>query len=151
MSNDRLASLEPEVEELYRRLDEAESALEAIRRGDVESLIIEGPGGPRIFSLEGAGQSYRVLVEAMNEGAATLSAEATILYSNARLAEMLGSSLERVMGSSLFEWIPPDSRKAMAALLDEARDGESRGELELRRADGRDVPTTVSFKAFYDN
>jgi len=41
-------------EELRLRLAEAEQALEAIRTGQVESLVIDGPGGPRIFSLEGA-------------------------------------------------------------------------------------------------
>jgi hypothetical protein len=67
--NDRLRD---EVEELRLRLEEAEQAIEAIRTGQVESLIVDGPNGPRIFSIEDADHSYRLLVEVMNEGAATL-------------------------------------------------------------------------------
>ena len=78
-----------EVQELRLRLEEAEQALEAIRTGQAESLIVEGPSGPRVFSLQGADHSYRVLVEAMNEGAATLGEDGTILYGNARFAKML--------------------------------------------------------------
>jgi PAS domain-containing protein len=84
--------LRSEVEELRLRLEEAEQALEAIRTGQVESLIVEGPNGPRIFSLEGADHSYRVLVEAMNEGAATLSEDGTILYCNARCSTLRSSA-----------------------------------------------------------
>src|SRR5512143_2859023 len=78
-----------EIEELRLRLEEAEQTLEAIRTGQAESLIVEGPAGPRIFSLEGADHAYRVLVEAMNEGAAMFGEDGTILYCNARFAEML--------------------------------------------------------------
>src|SRR5512140_1175513 len=106
MPADRLKALRKENEELRLRLEEAEGALEAIRRGEVESLVVEGPEGPRIFSLEGASHSYRVLVEAMNEGAATLSPDGTILYCNSRFADLMGAPLERVMGSSIQEWIP---------------------------------------------
>ena len=51
---DRLVT---EADELRLRLEEAEQALEAIRTGQAESLIVEGPDGPRIFSLEGADHS----------------------------------------------------------------------------------------------
>jgi PAS domain S-box-containing protein len=151
MARDRLRALQAENEELRLRLEEAEGALEAIRQGHVESLVVEGPEGLRIFSLEGASHSYRVLIEAMSEGAATLSDDVAILYCNARFAEMLGAPLERVMGSSLLEWIPAWLRSRIGGLLQEAHEGESRGELSLRRQDGQELPVAVSLKSFHDN
>jgi PAS domain S-box-containing protein len=151
MARDRLKALEAANEELRLRLEEAEDALEAIRTGQVESLVVEAPDGPRIFSLEGATQSYRGLVEAMSEGAATVSDDGTILYCNARLAEMLQVPLERVMGSALRDWVPPRHRQGMDALLAGALRGDSRGELGLERAGEGELPVHLSMKAFHDN
>jgi PAS domain S-box-containing protein len=137
--------LRTERDELRLRLDEAEQALEAIRTGQVESLIVDGPDGPRIFSLEGADHAYRVLVEAMKEGAATFGENGTILYCNARFAEMLGAPLENVIGSAMPRFLPVRSQKAFHALLRQAANaGESRGELDLHSQDGSPVPTLIS-------
>ncbi len=38
-----------------------------------------------IFTLDSADRAYRVLVETMNEGTATLAFDGTILYCNRRL------------------------------------------------------------------
>jgi two-component system CheB/CheR fusion protein len=146
--NERLAS---QVEELRLRLEEAEQALEAIRTGQAESLVVEGPNGPRIFSLEGADHSYRVLVEAMNEGAATLGEDGTILYCNTRLAGMLELPLERVMGSAILRFLPDRSRQAFEALVREANGGESRGEVELLGQGGEPVPAYLSVSVINDD
>ena len=142
--------LRSEVEELRLRLEEAEQALEAIRTGQVESLIVEGPNGPRIFSLEGADHSYRVLVEAMNEGAATLSEDGTIFYCNARFAQMLGAEIERVMGGMIAWFLPERSRNGFEALLRAADGHESRGELELLGHNGQVVPAYLSVSVISD-
>jgi PAS domain S-box-containing protein len=142
--------LRSEVEELRLRLEEAEQALEAIRTGQVESLIVEGPNGPRIFSLEGADHSYRVLVEAMNEGAATLSEDGTILYCNARFAQMLDAEIERVMGGMIAWFLPERSRNGFEALLRAADGHESRGELELLGHNGQVVPAYLSVSVISD-
>ena len=139
-----------EVEELRPRLEEAEQALEAIRTGQVESLIVEGPNGPRIFSLEGADHSYRVLLEAMNEGAATLSEDGTILYCNARFAQMLDAEIERVMGGMIACFLPERSRNGFEALLRAADGHESRGELELLGHNGQVVPAYLSVSVISD-
>ncbi|HEY3451604.1 MAG TPA: PAS domain S-box protein [Myxococcales bacterium] len=138
-----------EVETLRLRLDEAEQALEAIRTGAAESLIVEGPNGPRIFSLEGADHSYRVLVEAMNEGAATLGDDGTILYCNTRFARMLDTELQRVMGSAIQSFLPERSREAFEAMVREANGGESRGEVGLLSQSGQAVPAYLSVSVIH--
>jgi len=145
--NERLRT---KLEEFRIRAQEAEQALEAIRTGQVESLVVEGPNGTSIFSLESADHSYRVLVEAMNEGAATLGEEGTILYCNSRFAEMLDAPLERVMGSSIHRFLPERSRLAFDALVREADCGESRGEVELLRWSGECLPAYLSASAIHD-
>lgn len=142
--------LRSEVEALRLRLDEAEQTLEAIRTGQADSLIVEGPDGPRIFSLEGADHAYRALVEAMNEGAATLAEDGTILYCNARFAQMLDAPLERVMGSAILRFLPDRSRATFAALMREANEGASRGELELLSQAGEIVPAFLSVSVIQD-
>ena len=76
-----------ELEDLRMRLQEAEETLAAIRNGEVDSLIVNGPNGDQVFSLKGAEQPYRIFVEQMLEGAVTLTADGTILYCNRRFAE----------------------------------------------------------------
>ena len=60
------------MEDLRSRLDEAEETLRAIRRGEVDALVVSGPDGEQVFTLKGAERSYRVMIEAMNEGAVTI-------------------------------------------------------------------------------
>jgi len=136
--------------DLQQRLQEAEQALDAIRTGKVESLVVDGPEGPRIFSLEGASHAYRVLVEAMNEGAATLGLDGTILYCNARLARMLATPLQEVVGSALAAWVAPGSTAALEALLREARGADGRAELCLLARGGEEIPVLLSASGIQD-
>ncbi len=75
-----------DFDRLRSRLAEAEHALSAIRSGDVDAIVVDGPNGRMVYSLQGPDQPYRVLVERMSEGAATADANGTILFCNARLA-----------------------------------------------------------------
>jgi PAS domain S-box-containing protein len=140
-----------DIEELRLRLEEAEQALEAIRTGQVESLVLEGPDGPRIFSLEGATQSYRVLVEAMNEGAVTSTETGTVLYCNGRFAGMVGLPLERVIGSSMREHVAERSRPGFDRLLERALGTGAREELPLRACDGHELPAYLSVSSIIDD
>ena len=142
--------LRAENEELRLRLEEAEQALEAIRTGQVESLVVEGPEGPRIFTLEGAAHAYRALVESMNEGAATLSEDGVVLYCNGCFARVLGLALPVVMGSSLLQFIPERLREAFQDLLARAREASVREELPLRDVRGQEIPAYLSISPAVD-
>ena len=78
-----------QIEDLRMRLEEAEETLRAIRKGEVDALVVSGPQGDQVYTLKGAEQPYRVYVETMNEGAVTLGPDGTILYCNNRFAELL--------------------------------------------------------------
>jgi two-component system CheB/CheR fusion protein len=145
-----IGRLSAELIEVRRRLDEAEQALEAIQRGQLDSLVVHGPEGPRVFSLERTDHCYRVLVEAMNEGAATLSEDWTVLYCNSRFADILDAPLERVMGSVIHQYLAPGSRDSFALLVSEAHSGDSRGETEFISVTGKSIPAFVSLSLIHE-
>jgi two-component system, NarL family, sensor kinase len=117
--------------DLRLRLEEAEDTLRAIRHGEVDALVVSGLEGDRIFTLKGADHTYRLLVESINEGAATLTRDGDILYANCRLAELLKVPLERVIGSSIRNYLFPFDRKLFESLLVQAQTGHSKGEVRL--------------------
>jgi len=85
----RAAHLE-ELAALRARVSEAEDLLRAIGRGEVDAIVRQGPAGDQVFTLEGADRPYRMMVEAMAEGALSLTTDGAILYANARFAELIG-------------------------------------------------------------
>ncbi len=48
--------------------------MRAIRAGEVDALVVSGAEGEQLYTLQGADHSYRILLETMEEGAATLGA-----------------------------------------------------------------------------
>ena len=61
------------MQSLRTRLEEAEELRRAISEGDLDALVLPGPEGKMVFTLDSADRAYRVLVETMNEGTATLA------------------------------------------------------------------------------
>jgi PAS domain S-box-containing protein len=130
--------------DLRARLDEAEDTLRAIRSGEVDALVVSGMGGERIFTLNGAEHTYRILIEDMNEGALTLATDGVVLYANRCFAEMLKTPLEKVIGSAAQTWILPGHRHILQSLLQEGADKKIREELVLVAGDGTQVPVCLS-------
>lgn len=133
-----------EIEELRIRLQEAEDTLEAIRSGSVDALVVTMPGGEQIFTLQGAEHPYRVLVETMNEGAATLAPDGTILYCNRRLSTMLQVPLEKLIGSRLGTYVAPAYHTLFAARLKKCSLEYSNEEMALATSSGGDLPVLFS-------
>src|SRR5262245_51485880 len=125
------------VDELRARLDEAEEMLRAIRHGEVEALVVEGPNGPQFYTLTSAEQPYRDLVEQMQEGAALLTVGGDILYCNRRFAELVELPLEQVLGTTIGRFTAASGR-SMASLLRAGR-GAGRGRLRTHSGATRDV------------
>jgi PAS domain S-box-containing protein len=117
------------VEDLQNRLFEAEETLRAIRRGEVDALVVEGARGEQVFTLKGADHSYRIFLEEMHEGAATLTADGVILYCNRRFAEIVGTPLEEVIGGSIFHFVREAIRPELKAILSGGLKGAGKGEL----------------------
>ncbi len=54
-------------------LDEAAQVLRAIRHGEVDAVVVEGRAGEEVYTFRDPSHPFRLLVEAINEGAALLS------------------------------------------------------------------------------
>ncbi len=137
-----------EIADLRNRLEEAEGTLRAIREGEVDALVVYGPGGEQIYTLKGADYSYRILIEAINEGAGILALDGDILYANQQLAEILGAPLERLVGTCICDYVEAADRELLMALLSHGRQGASKGEVSLRNRYGVIVPAYLSFRSF---
>lgn len=122
--------LRERLRELEERLEEAEETLRAIRAGEVDAIVVSAPDGDRVYTLTGADEVYRVLVQDMAEGAVTLARDGLILFANEQFASMAGIPLDRVIGSRFQEFVAPEDDATISALLS-ARD-RWRGEVRLK-------------------
>ena len=115
-----VAQLQATVADLRRRLGEAEDALDAISSGEVDALVVSTPEGERVLTLSGTEHPYRTILEAMSEGACTFTGAGTILYANSRLAELLGTPLENIIGVRLDRWLVEADRASVWAMAADA-------------------------------
>ena len=136
--------LEAEVEALRIRLEEAEETLRAITNNEIDALVVNGPQGQQVFTLQGAEQPYRTLMETMSEGALTMAIDGTILYCNQRFAEMLGASLNKIIGLSFQEIMPSGDWQAFKVLFNKFGKEGCRGEYCFTTFEGREIPVYVS-------
>jgi PAS domain S-box-containing protein len=132
---------------LQDRLSEAEDTLNAIRSGAVDALVVQTPRGEQLFTLKGADQTYRALVEAMNEGAVTLN-NGIISYCNNHFAEMVGIPMEEVFGASFFDLVESDDVSRLIRRLHTGLQPQGTIEASLSAADRRQVPVSLSFARF---
>ena len=114
------------------RMAEAEDTLRAIGAGEVDAVVVsDGEESRRVFTLSTADRPYRMFVEHMRDGAATVSSKGLILYANRRLGELLSCSTESIVGAPLSRFAPG------------AIPAGSSGVLDLTDADGKAVSVLV--------
>ena len=140
-----------ELAELRARLAEAEETLRAIRSGEVDAVVVAGKQGPQVFTLQGAEYAYRVLIEAMNEGALTVTAGGTILYANQRFARMVKCPLEQLIGSPFRRFLSAEGRATLRPLLKRAGQFGSKIQGLLHAADGSQMPAQISLRSLAKN
>ena len=141
--------LERENSELRERLQEAESVLHAIQHGHVDAVIVSDNGEDRVFTLQGADHPYKVLVESMSEGAATLNADGVILYANPRLADLLAVPRTELTGTRISDWAEGQDAVVLTGMVSQSRDQAVSGELKMRTKEGSTVPVQASMSPLY--
>ena len=121
----------------FEKIEELNEILQAIRGGRVDALVVKTPSGDRVFALQGADEPYRILIETMQEGAATLGADGTVLYANARFAEIIGVPLEKIFGVSVHGQLQSADEDKFRLLIDEGLRETAKGEIAFRDLQGR--------------
>jgi PAS domain S-box-containing protein len=117
--------------------DEAAATVRAIRRGEIDALVVaEHEDDPQVLLLGAAGRRYRQFVEHMREGAVTLSDEGDVLYANPSFASMVGYLPSDLVGMRLADFVEERSRPLLEALRDGRRGGGSHAEVSISRRNG---------------
>jgi two-component system NarL family sensor kinase len=129
------------TEALRARVEELEETLRAIRMGEVDAVLVSSSHGDQVFTLQGAEHPYRLLVETIEEGAATLSDDGTVLYSNKSFAAFFGVPLERFIGAPLQSFVTGNDAEFLKTLIMGAKLASTRGEIRLLRRNGK--PRTI--------
>jgi PAS domain S-box-containing protein len=139
-----------EIKILEDRLYEAEQTIQAIRGGEVDALIIDGPVGEQLYTLSGADYGYRVLVESINEGALILSPDDSIYYCNHRFGEMLQVPIRKIIGMSLDAYIVAEARSEVTELIRKSRNcGTAEGEFQMKSQSGMQLPIKLSLNCVH--
>jgi two-component system, NarL family, sensor kinase len=135
-----------QVTDLRARVAELEETLRAIRMGEVDAVLVSGPHGDQVFTLQGAEHPYRLMVETIDEGAATLADDGTVLYANRSFAEIFDVPLEKFIGSPLNDSVFGEDRELLAHLIADANVNIVRGEIRLdsHRQRPRTIRLTLS-------
>lgn len=132
-----------DVPDAIGRLAEAQELLRAVGAGEVDAFVVsDGADHQRVFTLSTADRPYRMFVENMRDGAATVSSAGLILYANRRLGEMLSCSRASIVGSPLARFVVA----GVPAQWYEIRDSGGLGattDVDLLDGDGVAIPVRV--------
>ena len=125
-----------QIHDLSLQIEEARETLRAIRGGEIDALVVKLEDQERIFTLKSADHVYRSLVENMSEGALVIDAGGIILYCNKCFAGMVHTSLEKTIGARISDFIQLTDAEAFTRLIENGRQGNSKGEISLAAKNG---------------
>ena len=133
-----------ETAELRSRLQETEETLRAIQEYMVDAFVVNREQGIQVVTLNESEIPYRMMVELMNEGAATLIPDGTIFYCNSRFGEMIQRDPESMIGASFESLVVPEEQDAFKRILGRAGSQAMREEFHLQTSSGAHIPVQLS-------
>jgi transcriptional regulator with GAF, ATPase, and Fis domain len=133
-----------ELQDVTARMTEAEESLRAILSGEVDGLVVSTAEGDRVFTLSGADHPYRIMVEAMNEGAVTLANDGAVLFCNQRFADIVQEALEKIIGSSIYQYFSLTDLPLFKSLFERGLKKNSKLELVLKTGGKNTVSVLLS-------
>lgn len=93
---------------------------------------------------------YRLIVETSREGIWTIDTEGITSFANERMAGMLGTTVEAMLGKPSFQFVFDEDVAEAQRLFDLKKRGDSRTfEFRLRRTDGSDFWAQISGTPLY--
>lgn len=109
----------------------------AIRRGQIDAVVVGGKNGEEVLTLQGGDHPYRVLVETINDGVATLDKNGVVLYANSRFGAIFRIRMQNLIGMSLQSELSPSNREVLQKLIGEGLSNSTGGEITLQAEGGR--------------
>lgn len=102
-------------------------------------------------ALQASEEKYRQIVENAQEGIWIIDADNITTFVNAQMADMLGYTVEEMLGRSLFAFIDEDNRVLAEADIERRRRGmRERHEFIFQRKDGAPLWTLISTHPLFD-
>ncbi|MBE9228305.1 EAL domain-containing protein [Phormidium sp. LEGE 05292] len=137
--------LQAQIRVLREQKTIAQQTIQAIRLGEVDAVVVSTEEVEKVFTLEGVDYIYRLFVEQMGEGAATVSWEGFILYSNQKLAKLLGCPLENIIGSRFQKFVFYQDLPRFESFLQQAQKQIAiTEEILLISCTGNEIPVQLS-------
>jgi PAS domain S-box-containing protein len=102
-------------------------------------------------ALRESEERYRRIVENTSEGIWVYNDEGLTTFMNARMAEMLGYTIEETLGQPVFAFMDESARAAAEARMARRRSGVGeRSDFHFRRRDGTDLWASVKANPLFD-
>lgn len=102
-------------------------------------------------SLKESEDKFRKIVETAAEGILTANPEGVVVYLNYKMAEMLGYSVDEVLGRPILDFIDNDLQEQALRIRKAARSRNLHGEFKFRRKDGSELWTSYNVSALLDS
>ncbi|MEA2644901.1 MAG: hypothetical protein QOG08_1927 [Chloroflexota bacterium] len=121
---------------------EAIEIVRALRMAKADAFVSDSSAGPVLSLLEGADEPYRIMVDAIGEGAVVLDPSGVVLFANPAMGRLVGRPAEELVGSKLGDHMSDGSEKTLGESLPALMMG---GTLDLALARGNEaVPVHLS-------
>jgi two-component system sensor histidine kinase/response regulator len=102
-------------------------------------------------ALRESEERYRRILETTYEGVWSIDADGKTSFVNPRMAQMLGYTVEEMLGKHLFEFMDSEGQAIATAQLEHRRQGiHENHDFKFCRKDGSDLWTIVSTTAIFD-
>jgi len=132
---------------MREQIADLRAALEAIRSGGVDAVVLGDRGAEQVYTLTSADRPYRVMVEEIGEAAAAFSERGIVLYANRCLAELVGCARSDLLGRDVSSLLVSPEPDAVADLLTTVPGDTRRAEVEMVTSAGTHVPVLASVTA----
>lgn len=127
--------------------EEAAAAVEAIRTGSIDAVVV---GGDKILMLDSAQAVYQAAIDRMHQGVLIVGPDGDITYANEQIASLLGTKRERLVGAFLHRLAPNGDQARVKSILGVRQSTTAQAEVRLRRSDGEYVDTLTTVTAVAD-
>ncbi|MBU2551373.1 MAG: PAS domain S-box protein, partial [Proteobacteria bacterium] len=103
-------------------------------------------------ALRKSEEKYRRIIETANEGVLILDKDDRCSFTNPKVAEMTGYTMDELMGRHIFSPMDKKDRPEVEAMLERRRKGLSENsEVRVRRKDGTELWVLASASPLYDS
>ncbi len=120
--------------------------LRALRRGEIDAFVVQTPGGPQLYTLQGQdAETNRLrgeMLAQVSDAVIAVDNEERVIYLNPAAGRLYGFDASEALGRTLStiyqcKWLHPEDKAAAKITLREK--GEWRGENVHVRNDGREM------------